>query len=177
MSTFTKGDILRRKLTGPTYHFGLYLGEVHGAPRVFELTTKDDKRAICHVVTLTEFEDGNPSERIRQPTRDEFATMQERCTWLIAHCKENYVGYYLGGGENGWNCEEAAYFVATGKAISTQANAEQATHVHQKWGLRLLGLGAAALVTAGVILARGQAKYSEAVDSAQKALPRPSNDA
>lgn len=163
MKDFRKGDILRRRLYGGAWHYGVCLGEIRGQIHVFELTAEDGERAICRIVPAEDFAEGQACERAASadaagPT--DFAAMGERAQALLRQCRDTYVPYSLSGG-GCWNCEEAARYVVTGERISYQALAERKTHGHQQWGMALAVAGVAALAVAGIVVLFGQKKYHE----------------
>ena len=77
------------------------------------------ERATIRTVPLQLFADGKPCTLIEHGTADR-AVLRSRVDELLGTAGLNYL--LLGGGD-GWNCESAARYIATGRRRTAQGEA------------------------------------------------------
>ena len=148
-SSFRTGDLLRRGLSWYADHYGVYLGRYQGQEWVFEVTRLADQpeRATIRTVPLQLFADGKPCTLIEHGTADR-AVLRGRVDELLS---TSGLDYLLLGGEDGWNCESAARFIATGQRRTAQGEAiYRAARVGKASLLAAAGVLGAGLVGMGV---------------------------
>ena len=148
-SSFQTGDLLRRGLSWYADHYGVFLGRYQGQEWVIEVTREADQpeRAIIRTVPLQLFADGKPCTLIEHGTADR-AVLRGRVDELLS---TSGLDYLLLGGEDGWNCESAARFIATGQRRTAQGEAiDRAARVGKASLLAAAGVLGAGLVGMGV---------------------------
>lgn len=148
-SSFRTGDLLRRGLSWYADHYGVFLGRYQGQEWVIEVTREADQpeRAIIRTVPLQLFADGKPCTLIEHGTADR-AVLRGRVDELLS---TSGLDYLLLGGEDGWNCESAARFIATGQRRTAQGEAiDRAARVGKASLLAAAGVLGAGLVGMGV---------------------------
>lgn len=148
-SSFQTGDLLRRDLSWYADHYGVFLGRYQGQEWVIEVTREADQpeRAIIRTVPLQLFADGKPCTLIEHGTADR-AVLRGRVDELLS---TSGLDYLLLGGEDGWNCESAARFIATGQRRTAQGEAiDRAARVGKASLLAAAGVLGAGLVGMGV---------------------------
>ena len=148
-SSFQTGDLLRRDLSWYADHYGVFLGRYQGQEWVIEVTREADQpeRAIIRTVPLQLFADGKPCTLIEHGTADR-AVLRGRVDGLLS---TSGLDYLLLGGEDGWNCESAARFIATGQRRTAQGEAiDRAARVGKASLLAAAGVLGAGLVGMGV---------------------------
>ena len=148
-SSFQTGDLLRRDLSWYADHYGVFLGRYQGQEWVIEVTREADQpeRAIIRTVPLQLFADGKPCTLIEHGTADR-AVLRGRVDELLS---TSGLDYLLLGGEDGWNCESAARFIATGQRRTAQGEAiYRAARVGKASLLAAAGVLGAGLVGMGV---------------------------
>jgi hypothetical protein len=148
-SSFQTGDLLRRGLSWYADHYGVYLGRYQGQEWVIEVTrdAEQPERAIIRTVPLQLFAEGKPCTVIEHGTADS-AVLRARVDDLLGAPGLNYL---LLGGDDGWNCESAARYIATGKRRSAQGEAiDMAARVGKASLLAAAGVLGAGLVGMGV---------------------------
>jgi hypothetical protein len=148
-SSFRTGDLLRRDLSWYADHYGVFLGRYQGQEWVIEVTREADQpeRAIIRTVPLQLFADGKPCTLIEHGTADR-AVLRGRVDELLS---TSGLDYLLLGGEDGWNCESAARFIATGQRRTAQGEAiDRAARVGKASLLAAAGVLGAGLVGMGV---------------------------
>ena len=148
-SSFQTGDLLRRGLSWYADHYGVFLGRYQGQEWVIEVTREADQpeRAIIRTVPLQLFADGKPCTLIEHGTADR-AVLRGRVDELLS---TSGLDYLLLGGRNGWNCESAARFIATGQRRTAQGEAiDRAARVGKASLLAAAGVLGAGLVGMGV---------------------------
>jgi hypothetical protein len=142
-SSYQAGALLRRDLSWYADYYGVYLGRHQGQEWVIEVTRLADEpeRATIRTVPLQLFADGRPCTLIEHGTADP-AVLRSRVDELLGTAGLNYL--LLGGGD-GWNCESAARYIATGRRRTAQGEAiDQAARVGK----------ASLLAAAGVLACR-----------------------
>jgi hypothetical protein len=140
---------LRRGLSWYADHYGVFLGRYQGQEWVIEVTREADQpeRAIIRTVPLQLFADGKPCTLIEHGTADR-AVLRGRVDELLS---TSGLDYLLLGGEDGWNCESAARFIATGQRRTAQGEAiDRAARVGKASLLAAAGVLGAGLVGMGV---------------------------
>lgn len=148
-SSFQTGDLLRRDLSWYADHYGVFLGRYQGQEWVIEVTrvAAQPERAIIRTVPLQLFADGKPCTMIEHGTADR-AVIRGRVDELLGTSGLNYL--LLGGGE-GWNCETAARYIATGRRRTAQGEAiDRAARVGKASLLAAAGVLSAGLIGMGV---------------------------
>lgn len=148
-SSFRTGDLLRRDLSWYADHYGVFLGRYQGQEWVIEVTrvAAQPERAIIRTVPLQLFADGKPCTMIEHGTADR-AVIRGRVDELLGTSGLNYL--LLGGGE-GWNCETAARYIATGRRRTAQGEAiDRAARVGRASLLAAAGVLSAGLIGMGV---------------------------
>lgn len=148
-SSFQTGDLLRRDLSWYADHYGVFLGRYQGQEWVIEVTrvAAQPERAIIRTVPLQLFADGKPCTLIEHGTADR-AVIRGRVDELLGTSGLNYL--LLGGGE-GWNCETAARYIATGRRRTAQGEAiDRAARVGKASLLAAAGVLSAGLIGMGV---------------------------
>lgn len=148
-SSFKTGDLLRRHLSWYADHYGVFLGRYQGQEWVIEVTrvAEAPKRAIIRTVPLQVFADGKPCTLIEHGTEDR-AVLRRRVDELLG---EGELNYLLLGGDDGWNCESAARYIATGQRRTAQGEAiDKAARVGKASLLAAAGVLGAGLIGMGV---------------------------
>lgn len=148
-SSFQTGDLLRRDLSWYADHYGVFLGRYQGQEWVIEVTrvAAQPERAIIRTVPLQLFADGKPCTLIEHGTADR-AVIRGRVDELLGTSGLSYL--LLGGGE-GWNCETAARYIATGRRRTAQGEAiDRAARVGKASLLAAAGVLSAGLIGMGV---------------------------
>ena len=148
-SSYQTGDLLRRDLSWYADHYGVYLGRYQRQEWVIEVTRVADHpaRAIIRTVPLQLFADGRPCTLIEHGTADR-AVLRGRVDELLGASGLNYL--LLGGGD-GWNCESAARYIATGQRRTAQGEAiDKAARIGKASLLAAAGVLSAGLIGMGV---------------------------
>jgi hypothetical protein len=162
-SSYETGDLLRRHLSWYADHYGVYLGRHHGQEWVIEVTRVADQpeRALIRTVPLQAFADGRPCALIGHGTADR-AAIRARVDELLGGPGLNYL--LLGGGD-GWNCESAARYIATGVRRTAQGEAiDKAARIGKASLLAAGGVLSAGLIGMGVTYLKHRRKLSSAAD-------------
>ena len=148
-SSYRTGDLLRRDLSWYADHYGVYLGRYQGQEWVIEVTRVADQpeRAVIQPVPLQVFADGRPCTLMGHGTEDRVA-LRRRVDELLGSSGLNYL--LLGGGD-GWNCESAARYIASGVRRTAQGEAiDKAARVGKASLLAAAGVLSAGLIGMGV---------------------------
>lgn len=148
-SSFRTGDLLRRELSWYADHYGVYLGRYQGQEWVIEVTRLADRpdRAVIRTVPLQLFADGKRCTLIEHGTADR-AVLRARVDELLG---ASGLDYLLLGGGDGWNCESAARYIATGTRRTAQGEAiDKAARVGKASVLAAAGVLGAGLIGMGV---------------------------
>jgi hypothetical protein len=162
-SPYQTGDLLRRHLSWYADHYGVYLGRHHGQEWVIEVTRVADQpeRALIRTVPLQAFADGRPCALIGHGTADR-AAIRARVDELLGGPGLNYL--LLAGGD-GWNCESAARYIATGVRRTAQGEAiDKAARIGKASLLAAGGVLSAGLIGMGVTYLKHRRKLSSAAD-------------
>jgi hypothetical protein len=162
-SSFRTGDLLRRELSWYADHYGVYLGRYQGQEWVIEVTRVADQpeHAIIHTVPLQLFADGKPCALIEHGTADR-AAIRRRVDELLAGSGLNYL--LLGGGD-GWNCESAARYIASGVRRTAQGEAiDRAARVGRASLLAAAGMLGAGLIGMGLTYLKHRRKLPSTAD-------------
>jgi len=160
-SSYRTGDLLRRDLSWYADHYGVYLGGYQGQEWVIEVTRLADQpeRAIIRTVPLQIFADGRPCTLMEHGT-DERAVIRGRVDELLGASGLNYL--LLGGGD-GWNCESAARYIATGHRRTAQGEAiDRAARVGKASLLAAAGVLSAGLIGMGITYLKHRRKLPSA---------------
>jgi hypothetical protein len=144
-SGYQVGDLLRRHLAWYADHYGVYLGVENGVERVVQLVpvAKDRRRALVEIVPLKTFAGGQTITLVERGRDGDPATIRARLAELLGGADLRYL---VLGGVDGWNCESAARYVASGVRRTAQG---EAAARGAKVGLAV-GLGALAIGTLGM---------------------------
>jgi hypothetical protein len=162
-SSFQTGDLLRRDLSWYADHYGVYLGRYQGQEWVIEVTRVADQpeRAVIRTVPLQVFADGRPCTLIEHGTADR-AALRRRADELLGDSGLNYL--LLGGGD-GWNCESAARYIASGVRRTAQGEAiDRAARVGKASLLAAAGVLSAGLIGMGVTYLKHRRRLPSTVD-------------
>jgi hypothetical protein len=162
-SSYQTGDLLRRDLSWYADHYGVYLGRYQGQEWVIEVTRVADQpeRAVIRTVPLQAFADSRPCTLMGHGT-DDRAAIRRRCDELLGGFGLNYL--LLGGGD-GWNCESAARYVASGVRRTAQGEAiDRAARVGKASLLAAAGVLSAGLIGMGVTYLKHRRKLRSAAD-------------
>jgi hypothetical protein len=162
-SSYRTGDLLRRILSWYADHYGVYLGRYEGQEWVIEVTRAADQpeRAVIQTVPLQVFADGRPCTRIGQGTEDR-AAIRRRVDELLGGSGLNYL--LLGGGD-GWNCEAAARYIASGVRRTAQGEAiDRAARVGKASLLAAAGVLGAGLIGMGVTYLKHRRRLTSVLD-------------
>ena len=162
-SPYRSGDLLRRDLSWYADHYGVYLGRYQGQEWVIEVTRVADQpeRAIIQTVPLQLFADGKPCSLIEHGTADR-AALRRRVDDLLAGSGLNYL---LLGGCDGWNCESAARYIASGVRRTAQGEAiDRAARVGKASLLAAAGVLGAGLIGMGVTYLKHRRKLPRTAD-------------
>ena len=162
-SPYRSGDLLRRDLSWYADHYGVYLGRYQGQEWVIEVTRVADQpeRAIIQTVPLQLFADGKPCSLIEHGTADR-AALRRRVDDLLAGSGLNYL---LLGGCDGWNCEQAARYIASGVRRTAQGEAiDRAARVGKASLLAAAGVLGAGLIGMGVTYLKHRRKLPRTAD-------------
>lgn len=144
-SGYQVGDLLRRHLAWYADQYGVYLGAEDGVERVVQLvpSAKDRSRALVEIVPLETFAAGQAITLVERGRDGDPTAIRTRLAELLGGTD---VRYLLLGGVDGWNCESAARYVASGVRRTAQG---EAAARGAKVGLAV-GLGALAVGTLGM---------------------------
>ena len=162
-SPYRTGDLLRRDLSWYADHYGVYLGRYQGQEWVVEVTRTADQpeRAVIRTVPLQVFADGRPCTLIEHGTADR-AAIRRRVDELLGG---SGLSYLLLGGGDGWNCESAARYVASGVRRTAQGEAiDRAARVGKASLLAAAGVLGAGLIGMGVTYLKHRRKLPSAAD-------------
>ena len=162
-SSYQTGDLLRRDLSWYADHYGVYLGRYQGQEWVIEVTRVADQpeRAVIRTVPLHVFADGRPCTLMEHGTPDR-ATIRRRVDELLGDSGLNYL--LLGGGD-GWNCESAARYMASGVRRTAQGEAiDRAARVGKASLMAAAGVLSAGLIGMGVAYLKHRRKLPSTVD-------------
>ena len=162
-SSYRTGDLLRRELSWYADHYGVYLGRYQGQEWVIEVTRMADQpeRALIRTVPLQVFADGRPCTLMGQGTADR-AAMRRRVDELLGDSGLNYV---LLGGDDGWNCESAARYIASGMRRTAQGEAiDRAARVGKASLLAAAGVLSAGLIGMGVTYLKHRRRLPSAAE-------------
>jgi hypothetical protein len=162
-SPYRTGDLLRRDLSWYADHYGVYLGRYQGQEWVIEVTRVADQpeRALIRTVPLQAFADGRRCTLIEHGTAEGTA-IRARVDELLGGSGLNYL--LLAGGD-GWNCESAARYIATGVRRTAQGEAiDKAARVGKASLLAAAGLLSAGLIGMGVTYLKHRRKLARATD-------------
>ena len=162
-SPYRTGDLLRRELSWYADHYGVYLGRYQGQEWVIEVTRVAERpeRAIIQTVPLQRFADGKPCTLIEHGTADR-AALRRRVDELLEGSGLNYL--LLGGGD-GWNCESAARYIASGARRTAQGEAfDRAARVGKASLLAAAGVLGAGLIGMGVTYVKHRRKLPGTAD-------------
>jgi hypothetical protein len=160
-SSYQTGDLLRRDLSWYADHYGVYLGRYQGQEWVIEVTRLADQpeRATIRTVPLQLYADGKRCTLIEHGTADR-AVLRSRVEELLGTAGLNYL--LLGGGD-GWNCESAARYIATGRRRTAQGEAiDKAARVGKASLLAAAGVLGAGLIGMGVTYLKHRRKLPSA---------------
>ena len=162
-SSFRTGDLLRRELSWYADHYGVYLGRYEGQEWVIEVTrvAEQPERAIIQTVPLQLFADGKPCTLIEHGTADP-AALRRRVDELL---EGSGLDYLLLGGGDGWNCESAARYIASGVRRTAQGEAiDRAARVGKASLLAAAGVLGAGLIGMGVTYLKHRRKLPGMAD-------------
>jgi hypothetical protein len=162
-SSYQTGDLLRRDLSWYADHYGVYLGRYQGQEWVVEVTRTADQpeRAVIRTVPLQVFADGRPCTLMGHGTEDR-AAIRRRVDELLGGSRLNYL---LLGGCDGWNCESAARYTASGVRRTAQGEAiDKAARVGKASLLAAAGVLSAGLIGMAVTYLKHRRKLPSAVD-------------
>jgi hypothetical protein len=107
------------------------------------------------------FADGRPCTRIEQGTEDR-AAIRRRVDELLGGSGLNYL--LLGGGD-GWNCEAAARYIASGVRRTAQGEAiDRAARVGKASLLAAAGVLGAGLIGMGVTYLKHRRRLTSVLD-------------
>ena len=162
-SSYRTGDLLRRILSWYADHYGVYLGRYECQEWVIEVTRAADQpeRAVIQTIPLQVFADGRPCTRIEQGTEDR-AAIRRRVDELLGGSGLNYL--LLGGGD-GWNCEAAARYIASGVRRTAQGEAiDRAARVGKASLLAAAGVLGAGLIGMGVTYLKHRRRLTSVLD-------------
>jgi len=162
-STYRTGDLVRRELSWYADHYGVYLGRYQGQEWVIEVTRVADQpeRAIIQTVPLQLFADGKPCTLIEHGTADP-AALRRRVDELL---DGSGLSYLLLGGGDGWNCESAARYIASGVRRTAQGEAiDRAARVGKASLLAAAGVLGAGLIGMGVTYLKHRRKLPSTAD-------------
>jgi hypothetical protein len=152
-SPYQTGDLLRRDLSWYADHYGVYLGRYQGQEWVIEVTRVADQpeRAVIQTVPLQVFADGRPCTLMEHGTTDRAAIRRR-------------VDELLGGGD-GWNCESAARYIASGVRRTAQGEAiDRAARIGKASLLAAAGVLSAGLIGMGVTYLKHRRKLPGAAE-------------
>ena len=162
-SSYRTGDLLRRILSWYADHYGVYLGRYEGQEWVIEVTraAAQPERAVIQTGPLQVFADGRPGTRLGQGTEDR-AAIRRRVDELLGGSGLNYL--LLGGGD-GWNCEAAARYIASGVRRTAQGEAiDRAACVGKASLLAAAGVLGAGLIGMGVTYLKHRRRLTSVLD-------------
>ena len=161
-SSYRTGDLLRRDLSWYADHYGVYLGRYQEQEWVIEVTRIADQpdRAVIRTVPLQVFADGKPCTLMEHGTADR-AAIRDRVDELLGASGLNYL--LLGG--DGWNCESAARYIASGVRRTAQGEAiDRAARVGKASLVAAAGVLSAGLIVMGVTYLKHRRKLPSAAD-------------
>jgi hypothetical protein len=162
-SSYQTGDLLRRDLSWYADHYGVYLGRYQDQEWVIEVTRTADQpeRAVIRTVPLQVFADARPCSLMGHGTEDR-AAIRRRVDELLGGSGLNYL--LLGGGD-GWNCESAARYIASGERRTAQGEAiDRAARVGKASLLAAAGVLSAGLIGMGVTYLKHRRRLPSAAD-------------
>ena len=162
-SSYRTGDLLRRDLSWYADHYGVYLGRYQGQEWVIEVTraANQPERAIIQTVALQVFADGRPCTLMGHGTADRVA-LRRRVDELLGNSGLNYL--LLGGGD-GWNCESAARYIASGVRRTAQGQAiDRAARVGRASLLAAAGELSAGLIGMGITYLKHRRRLPSAAE-------------
>ena len=162
-SSYRTGDLLRRDLSWYADHYGVYLGRYQGQEWVIEVTRTADQpeRAVIRTVPLQVFADGRPCTLMGHGTADR-AAIRRRVDELLGGSGLNYL--LLGGGD-GWNCESAARYIASGVRRTAQGEAiDRAARVGRAGLLAAAGVLGAGLIGLGLTYRKHRRRLPSTAD-------------
>ena len=162
-SSYQTGDLLRRDLSWYADHYGVYLGRYQGQEWVIEVTRVPDHpaRAVIQTVPLQVFADGKRCTLMGHGTADR-AAIRRRVDELLGGSGLDYL--LLGGGD-GWNCESAARYIASGVRRTAQGEAiDRAARVGKASLVAAAGVLSAGLIGMGVTYLKHRRKLPSTPD-------------
>lgn len=146
--------LIKRPISERADHYGIFLKQINGEYIVFDVTCDDSGQACCRFITLEEFAHEQLVEKVNEQLVEKVKSdksspdeVKERIKELVQRSRNGELPYGIGS-DSTWNCEQAAWYVLTGKRVSMQLRAEAKTHFLQK-----LSLGAGLVALGGTVVA------------------------